>query len=175
MRYRLAAKNKRLSLPAANWNLSRGKYLGSQAQLGYSEIRSPISGFVTERALYPGEMAAAGTPLLVVMDTSSVIAKAHIQQQDAALLKVGNEAELSASGVDDKIPAHITVVSPATDANSTTIEIWAKAANAGNRLKPGTTAQLSVTAKKLDNVSGSSCFSNSEPARRWCSGNGGRY
>ncbi len=149
---KVSGKEQALKSASGQLESARGKYLGSQAQLGYSEIRSPISGFVTERALYPGEMAAAGTPLLVVMDTSSVIAKAHIQQQDAALLKVGNEAELSASGVDDKIPAHITVVSPATDANSTTIEIWAKAANAGNRLKPGTTAQLSVTAKKLDNV-----------------------
>ena len=149
---KVSGKEQALKSASGQLESARGKYLGSQAQLGYSEIRSPISGFVTERALYPGEMAAAGTPLLVVMDTSSVIAKAHIQQQDAALLKVGNEAELSASGVDDKIPAHITVVSPATDANSTTIEIWAKAANAGNRLKPGTTAQLSVIAKKLDNV-----------------------
>jgi HlyD family secretion protein len=149
---KVSGKEQALKSASGQLESARGKYLGSQAQLGYSEIRSPISGFVTERALYPGEMAAAGTPLLVVMDTSSVIAKAHIQQQDAALLKVGNEAELSASGVDDKIPAHITVVSPATDANSTTIEIWAKAANTGNRLKPGTTAQLSVIAKKLDNV-----------------------
>jgi multidrug efflux pump subunit AcrA (membrane-fusion protein) len=150
----LQAVGKDQALKSASGQLesARGKYLGSQAQLGYSEIRSPISGFVTERALYAGEMAAAGAPLLVVMDTSSVIAKAHIPQPDAAVLKVGNPAELAAAGVDDKIPARITVVSPATDPNSTTIEIWAKAANPGNHLRPGTTAQLSVTAQKLDNV-----------------------
>src|SRR5258708_11311154 len=53
---------------------AKGKYLGSQAQLSYSEIRSPINGFITDRPRYPGEMAAAGTPLLTVMDISSVIA-----------------------------------------------------------------------------------------------------
>jgi len=150
----LQSVGKEQALKSASGQLesARGKYLGSRAQVGYSEIRSPISGVVTERALYPGEMAAAGVPLLVVMDTNSVIAKAHIPQGDAALLKVGNPAELAASGLDDKIPARITVVSPATDANSTTIEIWAKATNVGNRLRPGTTAQLSVTARKVDNV-----------------------
>ena len=43
---------------------ARGKYLGAEAQLSYSEIHSPINGVVTERPLYPGEMAAAGTPLI---------------------------------------------------------------------------------------------------------------
>jgi len=42
---------------------------------------------VTERPLYPGEMAAAGTPLMTVMDISSVVARAHIRQTSAFLLK----------------------------------------------------------------------------------------
>lgn len=148
----VAGKEQALKSASGQLESARGKYMGSQAQLGYSEIRSPISGYVTERALYPGEMAAAGVPLLTVMDTSSIIAKAHVPQQDAALLKAGNPAELATASVDGKIPARITVVSPATDANSTTIEIWAKASNPENYLRPGTTAQLSVTAQKRDNV-----------------------
>ena len=71
---------------------AKGKYLGAEAQLSYSEIRSPINGVVTDRPLYPGEMAAAGTPLLTVMDTTSVVARAHIPQEQAALLKVGDKA-----------------------------------------------------------------------------------
>jgi HlyD family secretion protein len=67
-------------------------------------------------------------------------------------LKVGNLAELVAAGLEQKIPARLTVVSPATDPNSTTIEIWAQAANPGNHLRPGTTAQLSVTAQKVENA-----------------------
>jgi len=30
--------------------------------LGYSQIRTPINGWITDRPLYAGEMAAAGTP-----------------------------------------------------------------------------------------------------------------
>jgi HlyD family secretion protein len=148
----LQAGGKEQELKSASGQLqtARGKYLGSQAQLSYSEIRSPINGVITERALYPGEMAAAGAPLLVVMDTSSVIAKAHIPQKDAAVLKVGSHAELTVPGSDEKIPGKITVVSPATDSNSTTVEIWAQAANPENHLRPGTTVQLSVTARNID-------------------------
>src|SRR4029077_9804914 len=71
-------KQQELKAAAGNLQSAKGKYLGAQAQLSYSEIRSPINGFITDRPLYPGEMASAGTPLLTVMDISSVIAKAHI-------------------------------------------------------------------------------------------------
>jgi HlyD family secretion protein len=148
----LQAGGKQQELKSASGQLqsAEGKYQGAQAQLSYSEIRSPIHGIVTDRALYPGEMATAGTPLLVVMDTSSVIAKAHIPQEDAALLKVGTAAELIIPGNENNIPARITVVSPATDPNSTTIEVWAQATNSGAVLRPGTTAKLSIAAQKID-------------------------
>src|SRR5882724_2609415 len=148
----LQAVGKEQELKSASGQLesARGKYLGSQAQLSYSEIRSPINGVVAERASYPGEIATAGAPLLIVMDTSAVIAKVHIPHQDAALLKVGNAAELIAPGIEGTIPAKITVVSPATDPNSTTVEVWAQALNKKNQLRPGTTAQLSITAQKIE-------------------------
>ena len=65
-------KQQELKSAAGQLESAKGKYLGAEAQLSYSEIRSPISGVITDRPLYPGEMAAAGTPLLTVMDISSV-------------------------------------------------------------------------------------------------------
>src|SRR5207302_4503479 len=73
---------------------AKGKYLGAEAQLSYTEIRSPISGVITDRPLYPGEMASTSVPLLTVMDISSVIAKAHIPQADALLLRKGDKATI---------------------------------------------------------------------------------
>ncbi len=59
---------------------AKGKFEGAAAQLSYTEIRSPIDGVVTDRPLYPGETPTAGTALLTIMDTSSVIAKAHFRR-----------------------------------------------------------------------------------------------
>src|SRR5260370_12226626 len=94
-------------------------------------------------------MAAAGTPLITVMDTSSVIAKAHIPQADAAQLKMGDAGTLTVPGIDEPIKGKITVVSPALDPSSTTVEVWLEAKNSKNQLKPGTSVQLSVTARDL--------------------------
>ena len=126
-----------------------GKYRGAQAQLSYSEIRSPINGVITDRPLYPGEMAAAGTPLLTVMDISSVIAKAHIPQDDAAVLKVGDKGSITVPGITEPINGKVTVVSPALDPNSTTVEIWFEVKNPKHELKPGTSVHLSMTAQTV--------------------------
>jgi multidrug efflux pump subunit AcrA (membrane-fusion protein) len=128
---------------------AKGKYEGSQAELGYTEIRSPIHGVVTDRPLYAGETATAGTPLITVMDISQVIAKAHIPQDQAALLRVGDKAGLSAPGMETGVDGEVSVVSPATDPNSTTVEVWVRAKNPKGQLRPGTTAHVSMVAKKV--------------------------
>ena len=130
---------------------AEGKYEGAVVQLSYSEIHSPIDGVVTERPLYPGETAAAGTPLLVVMDTSTVIAKAHIPQNDAAILKPGDAATITASP-DVRVDGKITLVSPALDPNSTTVEVWVSAPNPEGRLRPGTTVTVQMSAHTLNDA-----------------------
>jgi HlyD family secretion protein len=142
-------KQQELKAAAGQLESAKGKYMGAQAQLSYSEIRSPIDGVVTDRPLYPGEMAAAGTAVVTVMDISAVIAKAHIPQADAALLKVGDKGTITVPGLDETVEGTVTVVSPALDPNSTTVEVWLEAKNPKQRLKPGTSVQLSLTAKTV--------------------------
>jgi HlyD family secretion protein len=124
-----------------------GKYRAAAAQLSYSEIRSPIDGVVTDRPLYVGDIATANQPILTVMNTSRLIAKTHIPQSDAATLKVGNSAELKIAGVDAAIVARVTLVSPALDPGSTTIEVWVEARKPDPALKPGVTVSVSMTSK----------------------------
>jgi HlyD family secretion protein len=164
----LMAGGKQEEIKSAKGQLqsAKGKYLGAEAQLNYAEIRSPINGVVTDRPLYPGEMAAAGTPLLTVMDTSAVVARAHIPQEQAALLKLGDKATVSLSAAsasasagsapeaspgDDPIEGKVTVVSPALDPNSTTVEVWVQAKNPKGRLRPGTSVQISMLARSVPN------------------------
>lgn len=142
-------KQNELKAAAGALDSAKGKYQGAEAQLSYSEIRSPINGVITDRPLYPGEMAAAGTPLLTVMDISSVIAKAHIPQQEAAALRAGDQGTMTVPGLEEPFKGKVTVVSPALDPNSTTIEVWFEAKNLKHELKPGTSVHLSLTAQTI--------------------------
>jgi multidrug efflux pump subunit AcrA (membrane-fusion protein) len=131
---------------------AEGKYLGAKAQLSYSEIRSPIDGVVTDRPLYVGDLATANQPLLTVMNISKLIAKGHLPQSEAAQLTVGNHAEIRVPGVEDAIEGKVTLVSPALDPGSTTLEVWVEARKPSTYLRPGISVQVAITAKTDKNA-----------------------
>lgn len=147
----LNAVGKQGALKSASGQLTsaKGKLLNSEAQLSYSEVRSPIDGYITDRPLYPGEMASTAAPLLTVMDISQIIAKAHVPQSDALLLHKGDKATISLAGLETPIAGKVSLISPALDPNSTTVEVWVQAPNAGQQLRPGTTAQVAITAQTV--------------------------
>jgi HlyD family secretion protein len=136
----------------AQLTAAQGKFQGAEAQLGYSEVRSPIDGVVTDGPLYPGMMPQPNQPLITVMNLSQMIARAHIPQEQAALLKRGDEASIKVAGTDEAVKGKVTLVSPAVDPGSTTVEVWVQAPNPEGALKAGSSAQISIVAKSVANA-----------------------
>jgi HlyD family secretion protein len=147
--YQMAQKQFDLQAAKGQLNAAKGKSSSAAAQLSYARIVSPINGVVTDRPIYPGETAPSGAPILTVMDLSQVIARAHIAQQEAAELKAGNSAKISVPGQTEDFPGRVTLVSPALDPNSTTVEVWVQAANPGGKLKPGTSVRVTVVSETV--------------------------
>jgi len=139
------------ALKAAQGQLTsaEGKYNGAEAQVNYSEIRSPINGVVTDRPLFAGETASAGGPLITVMDTSELLAKTHIAHSLAVQLKVGDAALVRVPGLTDPAPAKVSMVSPALDPGSTTVEVWVKIDNKSGKLKVGVPVKVSITGRTV--------------------------
>jgi HlyD family secretion protein len=128
---------------------AKGKYAGAEAQVSYSEIRSPIDGIVTDRALFAGETAAAGSALLTVMDTSALLAKVHLSQVVAQRLKLGDEAAVTVSGVTEPVPAKVSLISPALNPGSTTVEVWLRVDNRKKTLKVRTPVRTSIVGRTV--------------------------
>jgi RND family efflux transporter MFP subunit len=138
------------SLEAAKGQLTsaQGKYQGAEAQVSYSEIRSPISGVVTDRPLFAGETVTAGSTLLTVMDTSALLAKIHLAHQLAQEMRVGDAATITVPGLTDPVPAKVSLISPALDPGSTTVEIWLRIDNKKGVLKVGTPVHASIVGRE---------------------------
>jgi HlyD family secretion protein len=134
----------------AQANAAKSHYDSATVQLSYAQVRSPIAGVVADRPVYAGEMAASGTPLISIVDISQVVARANVPVKDATAVKVGRPARIT--GPDGDIAATVTVVSPAVDPNTTTVEIWVQAANPGEKLKPGGTVRVAIIAETIQNT-----------------------
>jgi HlyD family secretion protein len=146
--------SRKAALESAQGQLTsaKGKYLGAEAQLSYTEIRSPISGVVTDRPLFAGETAAAGTPVITVMDTSALLAKLHLSQTQAQQLSMGAPATITVRGLDNPLPAKVSLISPALDPGSTTVEVWLRLENPKGTLKAGTPVRTTITGRSAANA-----------------------
>ncbi|GAC1422074.1 MAG: efflux RND transporter periplasmic adaptor subunit [Acidobacteriaceae bacterium] len=128
---------------------AKGKYQAAAANLSFSEIRSPIDGVITDRPLFAGEMANQGQAILTVMDLSSLIAKVHLSQAQATSIKLGAPAKVTIPGITDPIDGRVSLISPALDAGTTTLEIWVQVANRSGSFKEGTPVHVSLAARTV--------------------------
>lgn len=131
---------------------AEGRLQNAEAQVSFALLRSPISGVVTDRPLFPGETASAGTPVITVMDTSSLLAKLHVAQPTAQQLKLGGAAEITIPGIDEPQPASVSFISPALDPGSTTVEVWLKLPNADGRYRVGTPVHAAIHGRTVPNA-----------------------
>lgn len=131
---------------------AHGQYLNAQAQLGYTQIRSPIDGSVADRSVWPGDIAPAGTPLFTIVDAAKVVLRIHIPEAQAAQLHLGDPATLQVPGIQGGVPAKVSVISPALDPNSTTVEVWLVARNPDRKLAPGSSIGASIIVRKIPNA-----------------------
>ncbi|HTS50617.1 MAG TPA: efflux RND transporter periplasmic adaptor subunit [Bryobacteraceae bacterium] len=131
------AKEEQIKGAAAQVQSAKAHLVSQETQVAYSRVTSPIAGIVADRPLNVGEMANPGSPLLTIVDISRVVARVDVPQGEASAVKVGQTATLTQPDSKEEVQGKVTVVSPATDPNSTTVQVWILIDNPGERLKPG--------------------------------------
>jgi len=129
---------------------AKAHYDSALVQASYGQIRSPISGVISDRSIYPGEIAASGSPLVSIVDISQLVARANVPVKDATAISVGRPARIT--GPEGDLAGKVTVVSPAVDPSTTTVEVWVQIPNPGEKLKPGGTVRVSIIAATIQNT-----------------------
>ena len=128
---------------------AKGKFQNAEAMLSYASLRSPIDGVVTDRPLFSGETAQAGTPVITIMDTSSLLAKVHLAQAVTQRMQLGDKAQVTVPGMDALVDATVSLISPALDPGSTTVEVWVRLKNPGGKLKSGTPVHVAISGRTI--------------------------
>lgn len=111
-------------------------------------VDAPIDGIVVEKMAVSGQMVEAGMKLYRLADLSIVWVQSQIYEQDLALLKLGQEAEVSLSYLPDrKFSGRITYIYPTVDEKTRTARVRMEFHNPGFFLKPGMFATVELRAE----------------------------
>ena len=116
------------------------------AQLSYATVRAPITGVITDQALYAGSFVSSGTTLVTIADISQVIVKAPFADTVAAQLKIGDSATVRPTDLSgEQMTGQVTLISRAVDPTNRAVEVWVTLGNEAGRLRAGGAAQVTVS------------------------------
>ncbi len=81
----------------------RAALAAAEAQLGYTVLRSPQGGVVLRKHVEPGEMIAAGTPVITLADLDNIWLKIYIPEPQLGRVKLGQIAEVRTDSYPGKV------------------------------------------------------------------------
>ena len=120
------------------------EHSGAVQEKQMRQLVAPVSGVVTKVDIEVGEWAKPGEPLIRLVDASTLVFKANLPKGAVGGLKVGAVVPVV---VEDGaraalVPARLSFVSPVADAASGLVEVQARIANPGGKLRAGSKAVL---------------------------------
>ena len=121
------------------------------AQLGYAEVRAPFDGVVTEQFLRQGDFAQAGQKLLTVADTSTVIVKAPLSDEQAARVHTGDAVTIRPDA-GTTLQGRVDLVGRSADAQSRAVELWVTLPNQDGRLRANSAGRVTVASAGVANA-----------------------
>ncbi|HBY63903.1 MAG TPA: efflux RND transporter periplasmic adaptor subunit [Solibacterales bacterium] len=82
---------------------------------GYSEVRAPFAGVITERRVEPGNLATPGAPLLMLEETGAYRLEAMVEESMSGAVRIGQvvRVRLEALGLDTG--GRVSEIVPAVD------------------------------------------------------------
>lgn len=114
--------------------------------LGYANLTSPVSGFISQKFVQTGDMASPAMPLLTVEGGGVTKATAQVSESDVYLFKQGEGVELSIDALGgEKFKGIIEQVSQAGSMGSRQYDVKIRLIDATNKnLKSGMFANVSL-------------------------------
>jgi HlyD family secretion protein len=134
-----------VTMAKAQFQLAQVGLEAARKNLEYTEVRAPFDGVVGKRMVDEGTKinAMPPTPLLMIVDLSSVKIEGAVSELDLPLVQVGGQAEVLIDAQGEQ-PLAVTVerVEPVVDPMSRTATVRAVLSNEGGQLKAGMSARL---------------------------------
>ena len=116
-----------------------------QAVIDKKEIHAPFSGVAGIRTVNPGQMVAAGDPLVSLQTLSQVFVDFSLPQQDLSKLTLGLPVKVTTDAIPGReFEGKLTAINSSIDAATRSISLQATLDNSDRALRSGMFARVNV-------------------------------
>ena len=114
-------------------------------ELGYTEIRAPIDGVISERFIKIGNTIDVNVPTFHVTSFEPLISYLHVPEREYRRIDSGQEASIFVDALaGEEFPAVVSRVSPVVDPATGTFKISIEVSDPSRRLKPGMFGRINI-------------------------------
>jgi len=118
-------------------------------EFGYTEIRAPINGVVSERFIKVGNTISVDAPTFQVTSLEPLISYLHVPEREYRRIGAGQDAAIHIDALaGSRFDAIVSRVSPIVDPDTGTFKITIEVVDPSPRLKPGMFGRISIVYDK---------------------------
>ena len=131
----------------------RAAYNLAKLELGYTEIKAPIAGIVSERFIKVGNTIAVSDPVFHITDLDPLLAYLFVPEREFRRLRPGQAADVTLDAIpEETFPAEILRISPVVDPQTGTFKVTLAVSDAQDRLKPGMFGRFQIVYDARENA-----------------------
>lgn len=124
-----------------------------ELQLSYTKIRSPITGYVTERAIEEGTRVNTNQKVYIVEDFTPLLVKVYVPTSDVVNLETGMKSEVQTDVLGNRVfEGKIKLINPRIDVQSGTVKVTVEVFDVSEKLKPGMFVETKILVRDKPNA-----------------------
>lgn len=125
-----------------------------RTQLGYTDVRAPITGMVSERDVEVGHVVSPQTRLFTVDDLSTLVVRVRASERDVVLLSAGQPVEVVLDAFPGRpVEGRIRRIFPSADPETRLVPVEvALSGEAARQARPGFLARVTLSLESREGV-----------------------
>ena len=125
----------------------------AQLEYGYTEIRAPIAGVVSERIIKLGNTIDVNAKTFHITSLEPLVSYLHVPEREYRRIQPNQTASIHIDALQgDRFDATVARVSPVVDPTTGTFKITIEVVDQTRRLKPGMFGRINIVYESRENV-----------------------
>jgi RND family efflux transporter MFP subunit len=121
---------------------AQARLTAAEKQLGYTQIRSPIAGVISERQATGGDVVQTGDPLFTIVDPRSLELEGTVPAEEVGKLRPGAPVEFTVAGYPGRaFTGRVNRINPTADPATRQVRVYATIPNLDQGLVAGLFAE----------------------------------
>lgn len=138
---------------SAEYEAQKAAYELAKLDLAYTNIKAPISGFISERMVRAGNLVQLHQPVYHITSYDPLLAVLNVPERELRVLSKGLQVSMSVDAwPEESFGGEVIRISPVIDTNTGTFRVTTEIKDHGQMLKPGLFGRVEILYDMHKNV-----------------------